>query len=463
MGASLGNKEAGMLKRYCTISFLLMILSFAFTPSVYSKEIGSVPSQAIWNKGISDYRELRDPIAAFYIQLITRPGITTDNELKLLIPVAGDAAVSFRSTLFRGANSVARVAGFTKELSRLNDIYRKEYTAAPEGLAGAELKGAAYDHLLEGFIKASVRFGVPLEDLDLALLHGCAVIEKGISQSPISTKLTETDRELILYLLRYTVHQERRRILLDSTKDALRNIRAVEEIRSLYDTRICQVFKPVLSREPIGLETLLADPVNFDNLNKILVSEYNLEAVCDMFAIKYGMELGFMTFDGQISPLQDLLIASIAKHIPGITPDIIKEQLQIVKSLRIPPIAVYEAIHPKLPISYSPVNGLADRLAMLGETPPAPPDFAIFIGPYRALFMLNYDILLSDLITACEWTLAENNNPDPSRPLSLSDQYAVKSSAMNRLTMIRSRIRGLPEQTARSMMTLLRASLRDRI
>jgi hypothetical protein len=455
---SVGNKEAGMLKRYSTISFLLMILSFAFTPSAYSEGIGSISNQGMWGKGLSSYRELREPITAFYIQLITRPGITTDNELKLLIPVAGDAAASFRGTLFRGANSAARVAGFTKELSLLNDIYRKDYTAAPEGLAGAELKGAAYDHLMDGFIRASVRFGVPLEDLDLALLHGCAVIEKGISRSPISSKLTETDRELILYLLRFTVHQERRRILLDSTRDALRSIRAAEEIRSLYETRIYQVLKPVMKREPVGLEKFLADLANFDELQKILTAEYNLDATCDLFGIKYGMELYFMTFHNQ-----DSLIASIAKHIPGITPDIIKEQLQIVKSLRIPPIAVYEAIHPKLPISYSPLSGLADRLAMLGETPPAPPDFALFNGPYKALFMLNYDILLSDLITDMEWTMADNNNPDPTRPLSLSDQYTVKASAMKRTTMILSRIRGVPEQTARLIMTLFRGNLRDRI
>jgi hypothetical protein len=452
-----------MLRREISIYSLVLILFLCFTPSLHAIEKESIPSRGGWSWESSYPRELRDPLASLYLHLMTRPGVTAESDLKLLIPVTHEAAACFRKSLFQGSMGLAKQARFTKEVNTLVQAYQKEYAKAPDGISGAEARGAALDRLLDGLLLSAGRSGIPLEDLDLALLHGCAAIEKRISQRPLSSKLSETDRELILYLLRFTVHQERRRILLDSTRDELRNIRADEEIRTYYDEKICQVFKPVLSREPIGLETLLADPANFDDLHKILVREYNQEAVCDMFAMKYGMELGFATFDGQVSPLQDLLIASIAKHIPGMTPDHVKEQLQIVRSLRIPPIAVYEAVQPRLPISYSPMGGLADRLAMLGETPPVPPDFSLFTGTYRALFQLNYDILLSDLITAREWSIADNNNPDPMRPLSLADQYSVKASAMKRSAMIRTRIRGVSELTTRTLMTLYRLILISRI
>lgn len=447
-----------MLRREISIYSLVLILFLCFTPSLQAQEKESIPSRGGWSWESSYPRELRDPLASLYLHLMTRPGVTAESDLKLLIPVTHEAAACFRKSLFQGSMGLAKQARFTKEVNTLVQAYQKEYASASDGAEGAEARGAALDRLLDGLLISAGRSGIPLEDFDLALLHGCATIEKRISQRPLSSILSETDRELVEYLLRFLVHQERRRILLDSTREAFRNIRAAEEIRTLYDSRIYQVLRPALSREPNGLETFLSDPINFDELQKILTAEYNLEATCDLIGMKYGMELYFLTYQ-----TQDSLIASIAKHIPGMTPDILMEQLQIVKGLRLPPIAVYEAIQPKLPIAYSPLEVLSDRLAMLGETPPPLPNYSLFTGAYRALFMLEYDVLLNDLITDKEWSMADNNNPDPTRPLSLSDQYAVKASAMKRYAMIRARIRGVPEQTVRSMMTLLRASLRDRI
>jgi hypothetical protein len=452
-----------MQKRDVSIYSLVLILFLCFTPSLHAKEKFSVPSRGGWNWESSYPRELRDPLAALYLHLMTRPGVTAESDVKLLIPVTHEAAACFRKSLLQGSTGIVKQARFTKEVNSLVQAYLKEYAKAPDGISGAEARGVALDRLLDGLLLSAGRCGIPLEDFDLALLHGCSTVEMRISQRPLSTKLSETESELIKYLLRFTVHQERLRILLDSTRDALRNIRAAEEITSFYDTRIYQVFKPALSRGPVGLENFLADPANYDELQKILMAEYNLDATCDLFGMKYGMQLYYLNLDGQGSPLLDSLISAIANRIPGMTEDKLKEQMEIVHGLFLPSLSVYEAIHPKLPISYSPFSGLEDRLAMLGETPPAPPDFALFNGPYRALFMLNYDVLLSDLITAKEWTLADNNNPDPTRPLSLSEQYAVKASAMKRSAMIRTRIRGVSEQTARTLMTLFQVILISRI
>jgi hypothetical protein len=452
-----------MLRRDISIYPLVLILFLCFTSSLHAQEKDSIPSQGRWSWEYSYPRELRDPLASLYLHLMTRPGVTAESDVKLLIPVTHEAAACFRKSLFQGSTGIIKQARFTKEMNTLLQAYQKEYANAPDGISGAEAKGAALDRLLDGLLLSAGRSGIPLEDLDLALLHGCAAIEKRISQRPLSSKLSETDRELVQYLLRFIVHQERRRILLDGTRTALRQIQAPEEIKSLYESRIFQVLRPTLSREPIGLESFLADPLNLDDQQKIITAEYNLEASCDLFGIKYGMELSLVNFDGLVSPLQDSLISTIADRIPGMTPEILREQLKIVHSLGLPPLAVYASIPPELSISYSPLSGLADRLAMLGETPPAPPDFALFTGTYRALFQLNYDILLSDLITAREWSIAENNNPDPTRPLSLVDQYAVKASAMKRAAMIRTRIRGVSEQTSRTLMTLFQVILISRI
>jgi len=447
-----------MQKKDVSIYSLVLILFICFASSLQAKENYSIPCRGGWNWEWSNPRELRDPIASLYLHLMTRPGVTAESDAKLLIPVAHEAAVSFRKSLFQGSTGATKLARITKEVNGIELAYLKEYASAPDGIAGAEARGAALDHLLDGLLLSAVRSGISLEDLDLALLHGCAAIEKRIAQRPLSSKLSETDRELIQYLLRFIVHQERRRILLDGTRTALSNIRAADEIRTLYESRIYQVLRPALSREQIGLETFLADPLNISDLQNIIMTEYNLEANCDLFGMKYGMELYFLTFE-----IEGSIISSIAGRIPGMTPEILKAQLEIVHGLGLSPIAAYSSIPPALPISYSPLSGLADRLAMLGETPPAPPDFSLFTGTYQALLQLNYDILLIDLITAREWSIADNNNPDPTRPLSLADQYTVKASAMKRSSMIRSRIRGVSEQTARTLMTLFQMILISRI
>jgi hypothetical protein len=447
-----------MLRRDISIYSLVLILFLCFTPSLHAQEKDSIPSQGRWSWESSYPRELRDPIASLYLHLMTRPGVTAESDAKLLIPVTHEAAACFRKSLFQGSTGILKQARFTKEVNRLVQAYLKEYANAPEGIAGAEARGAALDRLLNGLLLSAGRSGIPLEDLDLALLHGCSTIEKRISQRPLSSKLSETDRELVEYLLRFIVHQVNRRTLLDSTKDAFRNVRAAEEVKTQYNSRIYQVSRQALPREPIGLETFLADPLNVADQQKIIMAVYNLEAICDVFALHYTMEFYSLTLD-----MQDSLISSIVGRIPGMTTEVLTEQLRIVKGLRLPPLAAYASIPPALPITYSPLSGLTDRLAMLGETPPAPPDFSLFSGSYRALFQLNYDILLSDLITAREWSIADNSNPDPTRPLSLADQYSLKASAMKRSAMIRTRIRGVSELTSRTLMILLQSGLIMRI
>jgi hypothetical protein len=227
-----------MLRRDILIYSLVLILFLCLTPSLHAKEKDSIPSRGGWNWDNSYQHELRDPLASLYLHFVTRPGVTAESDVKLLIPVTYEAATCFRKSLFQGSTGILKQARFTKEVNTLDQAYMKEFANAPEGIAGAEARGVALDRLLDGLHLSAGCSGIPLEDLDLALLHGCAAIEKRISQSPLSSKLSETDRELIQYLLRFIVHQERRRILLDSTRGAFRNVGAADEIRTFYDSRI---------------------------------------------------------------------------------------------------------------------------------------------------------------------------------------------------------------------------------
>jgi hypothetical protein len=340
-----------MLRRDISIYSLVLILFLCFTPSLQAQEKESIPSRGGWSWESSYPRELRDPLASLYLHFMARPGITAESDVKLLIPVTHEAAACFRKSLSQGSTGILKQARFTKEVNTLVQAYLKEYAKAPDGISGAEARGVALDRLLDGLLFSAGRSGIPLEDLDLALLHGCAAIEKRISQRPLSSKLSETDRELVQYLLRFIVHQVNRRTLLDSTRDAFRNVRAAEEVKTQYSSRIYQVSRQALSREPIGLETFLADPLNVADQQKIIMAVYTLEAICDVFALHYAMEFYSLTLD-----MQDSLISSIVGLIPGMTPEVLTEQLRIVKGLRLPPLAAYASIPPALPIAYSPLR-----------------------------------------------------------------------------------------------------------
>jgi hypothetical protein len=389
--------------------------------------------------------EACEPLADLFLQLMTRPGVTDSSDIRTLHFAAHGAALSFRQSMFRDPGRILKWLHFRKDVGLLVDTYQKEYALATEGIAGAEAKGAALDHLLDGLLEASVHSGISLEEFDAALLRGAATVEAMISDRPLSKKLSLTDRELVIFLLRYSVHQERRRILLDSTRDAMLRLNAAAEIRAPYQSRIYAVLRPTLKRELIGLERTLADPIFVSDPQKIITAGYNLEAICDVFAMKYALEL-YSLAEG----MQETLISSLAAQIPGMTPEILQEQLHVP----ITALAAYVSLNPALPLTYHPISGLADRLAVIGVTPPTPPDFSLFPDPYRALIRMGYDIRLCDLITGREWSMAQNEIQDLQRPLSLGEQMIVKEAALKRLSQVRSHIKGVSEDTAEALLTL---------
>jgi hypothetical protein len=373
--------------------------------------------------------EESEPLADLFLQVMTRPGVTDSSDIRALRSAAQEAALSFRQSMFHGPASIVKWARFRKD--------------------------AGLDRMLDGLLQASVRAGISLEEFGAALLRGAATIETLTSERPLSKRLSLTDRELVLFLLRSSLDQVRRRTFLDSTRNALQRLHAPEEFTTPYESRIYNVLRPTLTRELVGLEKYLADPLFVSDLQHILTAEYNNEAICDMFAMKYGFELYSLSYG-----LQNELISSLAALIPGLTPEILQEQLG---QTPVTALAAYVSVNPRLRLAYYPVNGLADRLAMLGETPPTPPDFSLFPDPYRALIRMQYDIRLCDMITSKEWNMANNAIQDLTRPLSLGEQSILKVAAMKRLSQVRAHLGGVPAETIDSLLTLMESGLSMRI
>jgi hypothetical protein len=441
-----------MLRRDVSICSLVLVLSLCLIPSLHAKEIDSIPNGGGWRWESSYPRELRDPLASLYLHLMTRPGITAESDVKLLIPVTHEAAACFRKSLFQGSTGILKQARFTKEVHSLDQAYLKEYANAPEGIVGAEARGVALDRLLDGLLLSASRCGIPLEELDLALLRGAARVESRIEERPLSRKLSMEDRELVRLLLITTVSQFHPWIAMDETRNAFRRIGAGVEITGLYDDQIYKYVRSNLKLVFVGLEEFLSDPQTISDANNLIAIQFNYEAQKDLMMLFFSFKLSSLSHN--LGPM----IAGFASRIPAMTDDILSELGIIAGRFPITDLAAYYSVTPDKRLSYAPVSGLAGKLVALGGMPPTPPDLSSFSDPYLALFLLHYDIELCGLITSREWLNATNTIMDQYRVPSLNERLVLKEASMRRLSKVMAHLGGNRSDAYKVLVTLLSSS-----
>jgi hypothetical protein len=395
-----------------------------------------------------------DPVAGMFLIFMTRPSVTSDIDIQALRPVAREAARMFSRSVCIGTRCDEKWTDFRKELSVLLATYGEEYGVAPIGSEGAETRGAAFDRLLDGLLLAAGRSGISFAELDLAILRGSAEVEKSLLVRPLSRVLEPADRELAQLLLESTIDQVKRRGILEGTREDLNLVHASAEIISTFDVRMYAVLKPVLKIETVRLESFLSEPSNISDPQIIRTERFNNEARCDLFALRFSFQIFIQS---------EVIIAQLAGNMPGMTPELLRTQLEIVRGTALMPLAAYASVPPDLSLNYYPVRKLADRLALLGETPPDPPSFSLFQAPYRALFQLHYDILLCDLITRKEWNAAQEEALNLSRPLTIVERLELKETAIKRFSQVRKHIAGVQGSPVESIMNLFKSPLNMRI
>ena len=388
-----------------------------------------------------------DPFTSLFLKCMTRSGVTAGDDTGRLRIVAYIAARSFQQKISEATGPV-KLMFFRKNVGQLVNVYAKEYSLAPAGLEGAEERGAAFDRLLSGLLTVAGSSGIPLEKLDMAILYGAAMSEAVLGEYPLTKNLSLADQELVKLLLRVTVNQVHRRTVLADTGNALSIINAPGEVLSPY-VRITAVLGPVLKRELVGIEQFMADPLNVADSQKLVTAQFNNDGLCDLFAFKYGMEL----LNSSVG--LEAIVADFAARMPGMAPELLKELGVISDMLPLTTIAAYNSVTPELQLSYSPVSGFADKLVALGQMPPLPPDYAPFANPYLALFQVQYDIKLCDMITVAERTIAEDAAFNLTRPLSLAERFSLKHAAIYRLSQVQSQSSGIPRDIGVALELLL--------
>ncbi len=438
------------------VSFLLIFLGVG---SAFAASLPGLKSiTGYTGTMVTTSTEVADPVTDLFLQLMTRPGVTADSDITALRPTARNGGMSFQFSLLRGGTGSAKFATFRDGIGVLVQTYQAEYNLAPPGEAGAEARGAALNRLLDDLVSTAIQDGISGDELVNAMLSGATTVENRLSAFPLSKVLSLPDKELVKLLLQIGIDQVRRRAFTAATGAALGVVNAAAEFTTAYENRIYTLLGTVLASELVSWERFLADPLNVADQQKLLTARYNNEANCDLFAMKYGMETMFLYFQ-----LQETQLPLIAGRIPAMTPEILQEQLGLAGGAGFTALAAYASIPSDMSLLYTPVNGLADQLAALGETVPPPPDFYLFSDPYRSLARMNYDILLCERILNKEWQLAQDNASSLSRPLKFAEQLTLKTSAIRRISSVRSHVTGVPADTAKALIRLLQAGFNMRI
>ncbi|OGU17214.1 MAG: hypothetical protein A2076_01275 [Geobacteraceae bacterium GWC2_53_11] len=427
----------------------LLILSFSSTAwagnSRYRHEI---PEDSV------NRTEENAQFANLFFQLMTRSGTTDSAGSRALRLAANEAAQSFTQSLLHEVNNKGKLSRFRKDVRVLVNAYLNEYDLAPEGLSGATAKAAALDRLIDGLLQASGQAGVSRDEFVMAFLKGAASIENSTAEHRLSKKLSVTEKELAFFLLHNILGQVSRRAYFDATRNALQDVHAGQELIAEFE-RVYAILRPVLTIELVRLETILADPQFFNNLQFIVAAEFNNEAFNDLFTMKYSLEIYLLSYN-----LRNQLSSSLSAQLPGISPELINEQLG---QIPVTSLSVLLAVTPQTHIAYTPVSGLTDQLATLGETPPTALNFSIFPGQYQELIQMQYDMQLCDVITGKELNAAIDTALNHGRLITFGELLVVKEAALKRHMQVRAHVEGVPAGTVNLLMILMGSGLNMRI
>lgn len=297
--------------------------------------VAATPSVAGQNRSLDslDKTKRRDfhaeqPLQHLLSALITRPGIIADSDRRALNPAINAGADAFADTL-RHNKGFHR---FLHDLKPLLVAWSAEMATAAEGLAGAEVRGAAMDQLLSGLVAVAKHANIYPEDVDMALLQAAAAIETAIQRPPAARVLAREDRELISYLLLNSIHQVRKRTaILMEPFDAMATLGTDPSFIAYYAQKIGPAWAgPILARELVSIEKTISDPDVIGNRESLIMMQFNTEAVNDLFYFKTAMEVSFSVNQLDLTPL-----AAKMASMGGIMSDMTASRLQ--ESGAVPP------------------------------------------------------------------------------------------------------------------------------
>jgi len=341
------------------------------------------------------------------------------------------------------------------DLKPLLVAWNAEMATAAEGLAGAEVRGAAMDRLLTGLVTVAKQANIYPEDVDMAFLQAAAAIETAIQRPPAAKVLTLEDRELISYLLLNSIYQVRKRtVILTEPFDAMATLGADPSLITYYAQRIGLVwYGPALARELVGLENSLSNRDFLGNRDNLILMQINTEAVNDMFFLRLALELYFPDNRLDLTPLVSKM-ASMGGIMSDMTVSKLQESGAVPLNFRY--LAAFNWVNPLSQHTYSPDPALADRLVSLGVELPPLPDFLLFSSPYRDIFQLRYDLLLCDLITSKELMNAEDQWIGLNqRPLPMVERFTLRKADADRRQAVMARLSGATPQEKHALRILL--------
>lgn len=398
------------------------------------------------NSKTEDQQDLSQ-LSSLILTLSSRPDITDQSVIDLLVPVADQAAHAFIDAL---DDSVDRTT-FLESLTPIVQTYKDEYLDSPSGVAGVEAKGLALDRLYGRLLGAADQAGISFPEYETALLSAFATLEAALANPLTDGTITEYDHELVEWLWLHSVNDLNQRGYYNSIPKASTLLGVDAEYVNLLRQRMSFAPESFVALST-SLEERLADPLSVPDSNALIQAQLNEEAIRDLFLFKFALEMHFL--ETNISP-----IAERMDTMGGVMAGMTAERLfQAGYAMDWESFAAFNWVAPARPISYMQDLTLVDELQRLGGVVPLPPDFSILSGPYLAMAQLDNDLTLCQQIANTEWGQANDEYMAlHNQPLSMEKRLVLRQADLARRYQVMQRLVGATDDERQSLVLLLTA------
>jgi hypothetical protein len=369
-------------------------------------------------------------LSSLLISLASRPGVTNPVVVDILASSAEPAAIAFVDALDGSIDPTL----FLEALAPTVQTYLNDYQNASSGPSGVEAKALALHQLYESLLVMTGQLGISFQDYEKALISAFASLEAELATPLLNGTISDFDHELVDLLLLHSVNDLNQRGYYHGIPSAL--ILLGEDPAEAELLKFAPDNLLYLSTE---LEDRLADPAGFSDINSLIQTQFNEEAMRDLLLTKLGMEFFFHPSDfdqlmAQMDALGGVMTGMTIERFyqagfvdtypsyPDFSPP-----AEITYHMPWPEDAAYYWVRHDRPVSYQQDSTLTVELQRLGVNGPAPPDFSILSGPYLAMAQFLYDFDLCHNIAHAEWDQAEDESIALiNQPLSMQKRLLVR-------------------------------------
>ena len=402
-----------------------------------------------------------DPDFVMLLMTMVRSGAITDTDAQNFSPLAQAAKSAFDTFMTNNGVTAAQLTQFKSNLLTAMRNFaggmNQSVTAASQS-AEASTRGDAVAIFMNDMVNAAADAGIPANLMHVAFDAAGAAAETGAATSPINADVITAMKAMF----RTGTQQRQVRGELRRFTDSMPVMGATAAQTQQFNGAGTQMGSAMLGAQE-NFEQMFANPAAFPSAATIAATET---------AMLTAMQTAFSTFlssntsgvaasSGDISTMLTSMatrMSAMGGMMGGMTSGTLSGMgvgMMVTtpggtpQNWTVMMVATNNFVVPGLSMTYTPsTTSLSAQLTGLGITPPAPPAFASFAEPYKSMLELQYDLMLSKLISLRQ--LAQIGAPPSQAQL-----VTIKGATLATRATINGNIAGLTSTQAAALVVSL--------